>query len=146
MKLAKLLLYTILLLAALAAFGWYFLASLGSGRPDELAAVVMTAPPGYSIVERGELAPSAAAAELEALSARQGGGKVGVRFERQGEVVYWLADVGGDILEERSAGASGTRLQTQWQGGLRQRLAWARSHGDFNVPGLPPPVSKNLYH
>jgi hypothetical protein len=83
---------------------------------------------------------------LEEQVSRPGGGKVGVRFQRQGAVVYWLADVKGDVLEELAAGASGTRVQTQWRGELPARLAWARSHGDFNVPGLPAPESKNLYH
>jgi hypothetical protein len=146
MKIAKTMVSTVLALAALAAFGWYFLSSLGSGRTDELAAVLVSAPPGYSVVELGEADPAAAAAELEALVARPGAGKVGVRFERRGAAVFWLADVGGDVLEERSAGASGTRLQTEWRGGLRRRLAWARVHGDFDAPGLPLPESRNLYH
>jgi hypothetical protein len=60
--------------------------------------------------------------------------------------VYWLADPGSDVLEERSAGASGTRLQTVWQGGLRARLNWARTHGSFDAPGLPTGERKNLYH
>lgn len=146
MKILKVLLSTLLVLAAVAAFGWFFLSQLGSGRQDELAAVVVSAPPGYTVVERGEIPATAAAAVLEEQVTRPGAGKVGVRFERQGAVVYWLADVGGDVLEERSAGASGTRLQTLWRGGLRARLAWARSHGDFSAPGLPPPESRNLYH
>jgi hypothetical protein len=146
MKILKILLFTLLGLAAVVAFGRFFLSHLGSGRPEELAAVVVTAPPGYAVVERGEIPATAAAATLEEQALRPGADKVGVRFERQGAVVYWLADVSGDVLEERSAGASGTRLQTQWRGGLRARLAWARSHGDFSAPGLPPPESKNLYH
>jgi hypothetical protein len=75
-----------------------------------------------------------------------GGGKVGLRFKRGGSEVYWLADVGEDFLEERSAGPGGTRLQTIWKGRIRERLSWARTHGDFTVPGLPPPERKNLYH
>lgn len=146
MKILKIVVFTVLVLAAVVAFGWFFLSQLGSGRPDELAAVVVTAPPGYAVVERGEIPPTAAAAALEEQVLRPGAGKVGVRFERQGAVVYWLADVEGDVLEERTAGSSGTRLQTQWRGGLRARLAWAHSHGTFSAPGLPPPESRNLYH
>lgn len=144
MKLLKGLLYAILFVGALAAFGWYFVSQLGSGPTDNLAGVMLAPPPGYSIVERGELAPTAAAADLE--SQVQRGGKVGLRFQRGGSEVYWLADVPGDLLEERSAGPGGTRLQTIWTGSLRERLLWARTHGDFNVPGLPPPERKNLYH
>src|SRR5215213_719173 len=142
MKLLKGLLYAVLLLGALAAFGWYFVSQLGSGPIDELAGVMLAPPPDYAIVERGELTPTAAAAELEAQVQRAksgGGGKVGLRFQRGGSEVYWLADVEGDFLEERSAGPGGTRLQTVWTGRIRERLTWARSHGDFTVPGLPPP-------
>ncbi len=146
MKLLKGVLYTVVLLGALAAFGWFFVSQLGSGRTDELAGVILAAPPDYSIVERGELAPTAAASELAAQVERAGAGKVGLKFERQGAVVYWLADIEGDVLEERSAGPAGTRLQTVWPGRLRERLGWARTHGDFNVPGLPPAERKNLYH
>ena len=144
MKLLKGLIYAVLLLGALAAFGWYFVSQLGSGPTDDLAGVMLAPPSGYTVAERGELAPTAAAAELEAQVQR--GGKVGLRFQRGGSEVYWLADPAGDFLEERSAGPGGTRLQTVWKGRLRERLSWARAHGDFTVPGLPPPERKNLYH
>ncbi|MEA2561595.1 MAG: hypothetical protein QOH06_3099 [Acidobacteriota bacterium] len=148
MKLLKGLLYAVLILGALAAFGWYFVSQLGSGPTDDLAGVMLAPPPDYVIVERGELTPTAAAAELEAQvqRAKSGDVKVGLRFKRGGSEVYWLADVEGDFLEERSAGPGGTRLQTVWKGKIRERLTWARSHGDFTVPGLPPPDRKNLYH
>jgi hypothetical protein len=146
MKLLKALLYAILLLGALAAFGWYFLSQLGSGPTDDLAGVMLAPPPGYAVVEHGELTPTAAAAELDAQVQRSDSDKVGLRFKRGDSEVYWLADVGGDLLEERSAGPGGTRLQTIWKGKIRERLSWARSHGDFTVPGLPPPERKNLYH
>ena len=146
MKLLKGLLYAVLLLGALAAFGWYFVSQLGSGPADDLAGVMLAPPPGYAVVERGELTPAAAAAELDAQLRRSTSGKVALRFQRGGSEVYWLADIGGDFLEERSAGPGGTRLQTVWKGRIRERLTWARSHGDFTVPGLPPPERKNLYH
>lgn len=148
MKLLKGLLYAVLLVGALAAFGWFFVSQLssGSGRSGELAGVLLAPPPGYALVERGELSTSAAASELEALALRPGAGKVGIHFKRQGAEVYWLADVREDLLEERSAGASGTRLQTLWNGGIRERLSWARTHGNFDAPGLPPAERKNLYH
>lgn len=144
MKLFKSLLYAVLVLGALAAFGWYFVSQLGSGPTDELAGVMLAPPPGYAVVERGELTPTAAAAELEAQVRRAS--KAGIRFKRGGSEVYWLADVSGDFLEERSAGPGGTRLQTIWTGRIGERLRWARAHGDFTVPALPPPVRKNLYH
>src|SRR5215216_5036477 len=64
MKIAKGVLVAVAVLAALVLFGRFFLSQLGTGRADGLAGVVLAPPPGYSIVERGELAPSAAAAEL----------------------------------------------------------------------------------
>jgi hypothetical protein len=141
---------------AVAAFGWFFVSQLtsGSGRRDELAGVLLAPPPGYATVERGELSVSAAAAELEAQAFPAGGeagsapgsDQVALHFERQGAEVYWLADVRADQLEERAAGASGTRLQTVWSGGLRRRLSWAREHGNLDAPGLPPGERKNLYH
>jgi hypothetical protein len=146
MKILKAVVYSLLGLAALFAFGRFFLAQLGGGRTDDLAGVVLAPPPGYAIVERGELAPAAAAAELTALVERSSVGKTGVRFLRRGATVYWLADIGQDRLEERAAGPSGTRTQTVWRGGLRERLRWAQSHGDLAAPGLPPPERANLYH
>jgi hypothetical protein len=148
MKLRRDVLYLVALAAALAGFGWFFVTQLrsGSGGGDELAGVLLSPPPGYSPVERGELTAPAAAAELEAQALRPGAGKVGLHFRRQGAEVYWLADVAGNQLEERAAGASGTRLQTVWSGGLRERLAWARTRGTFDAPGLPPGERKNLYH
>lgn len=147
MKIAKAILYTLVGLGALAAFGWFFMSELGSGRGgDGLAAVVQGPPPGYAIVERGEMPAAAAAAELEAQALRPGAGKVGIRFSQQGAEIYWLADVQGDLLEERRAGPSGTRLQTVWRGAVRERLRWAYDHGDFTVPGLAPPERRNLYH
>jgi len=148
MKIAKALLYTLLILGALAAFGWFFVSELGSGgrRNDEPAAVLQGPPPGYDIVERGETSPTAAAAELETQALRPGAGKVGIHFAQQGAEIYWLADVQGELIEERRAGSSGTRLETVWRGAVRERLRWAREHGDFTVPGMAPPERKNLYH
>ena len=148
MKLPKGLLYTVVVVAGLIAFGWIFVSELGpgSGRSDEPAGVLLSPPPGYAIVERGELASSAAAAELEALVLRPGAGRVGLHFKTQGAEVYWLADAAENLLEERSASSSGTRLQTVWRGGTRERLGWARTHGNFDAPGLPPAERKNLYH
>ena len=147
MKILKPALYTLIIGGAVAGFGWFFVSQLGGGRPpDSLAGVLLTPPPGYSIVERGELAAAAAAAELADQVERPGANKVGLKFKRAGATVYWLADVPGDVLEELASGASGTRLRTVWQGHVRERLDRARGHGDFSVPGLPPGEQKNLYH
>ena len=146
MKTLKAILYALVIAGALAAFGWFFVSQLGSGRRDGLAGVLLSPPPGYAIVERGELPPTSAAAELAGAILRPDGDRVGIKFQRPGATVYWLADVPGDRLEELASGPSGTRLQTVWRGRLRERLSWARDHGDFSVPGLSPPERKNLYH
>jgi hypothetical protein len=144
MKTLKVLLYVLVIAGAVAAFGWFFVSQLGTGRSDGLAGVLLKPPPGYAIAERGELAPTAAAAELE--SRLQGPDKVGLKFQRAGSTVYWLADLPGDSIEELASGPSGTRLQTVWRGHVRERLNWAREHGDFSVPELAPGETKNLYH
>jgi hypothetical protein len=147
MNLVKTTLYALVVLAALAAFGWFFVSQLGTGQKrEEPAAVLLAPPPEYSVVNLGTTSSEAAAAQLEAKTQRPGADKVGVQFERNGAVVYWLADLRGDVLEEREAGASGTRVQTVWRGGVQQRLRWAREHGDFETPGLPASEKKNLYH
>src|SRR6185295_12585759 len=147
MKIAKIALFLLLGLGALYVLQRSLQSHIGAGRPSELAGVILAPPPGFRIIERGELSSGAAAAELETEVLRGGSGKVGIHFERQGASVYWLADLGADLLEERSAGAGGTRLATLWKGGLSRRLTWARTHGgDPSVPGLPASEQKNLYH
>jgi len=147
MKLLKGALYTVVVLGALAGFGWFFVSQLstGGGQSDELAGVLLAPPSGYALAEHGELSQSAAAAEL-GQTLRPGTGKVGLHFKRQGAEVYWLVDPESDLIEERAAGPAGTRLQTVWQGGIRERLSWARAHGTLDAPGLPPGERKNLYH
>lgn len=149
MKHAKSILYFLIGAGALVSFGAYFLSQLRSGgsRPgNELAGVLLAPPPGYSMTELGEATPAAAAAELETRALRPGAGPVGVHFRHRGGESYWLADSRQDLLEERSAGASGTRLQTVWRGALRERLAWAKEHGSFEPPGRSPGERSNLYH
>jgi hypothetical protein len=140
-----------LLLAAAAlllgyAFARFFLAQVGPGRSSELAAVVAAPPSGYEIVEMGEVAPARAAHELASLLAARPG-RIGIRFSTPRASLYWLADPAADTLEERAAGAAGTRLATTWTGQLRRRLDWAATHGgDLEPPGLAPPERRNLYH
>jgi hypothetical protein len=147
MKIVKALGAVLVGLLALWGFGRFFVSQLGRPRAPEPAGVISAAPPGFHIVERGELAPAQAADELQALLlARPAGSRVGIRFRHAGAEVYWLADAGAGTLEERAAGAAGTRVQTVWRGHLVERLQWARTHGEPSVPGLPGPERKNLYH
>lgn len=153
LKVAKILAALAIGALALFAFGRFFLGQLGGGgggsRGSELAGVIEGPPPGYEVVDRGVIPPAEAAAQLVALlDGRPESRQVAVRFERAGGgAVYWMVDRGADRLEERSAGASGTRMQTLWPGHLRDRLRWAQAHaGDPAAPGLPPAERHNLYH
>jgi hypothetical protein len=146
MKILKILLYVLVIGGALAGFGWFFVSQLGAGRSaNSLAGVILTPPPGYAIVEQEEMTPATAATALEGLIRSRTSDKVGIKFRRNGSIVYWLADVPGDQLEEL-AGPNGTRVQTIWRGEVSTRLAWGHTHGDLAVPGLPPGEQKNLYH
>ncbi len=132
-----------------ALFVRFFLTQLGPGGASgasELAAVVAAPPPGFEIFDLGSAPPARAASELASrLAARPG--KIGIRFSTPRATLYWLADPARDTLEERAAGAAGTRLATLWSGQVRRRLEWAATHdGDLSAPGLAPPERKNLYH
>jgi hypothetical protein len=139
----------LLTVAALAlgyAFVHFFLAQLGRDERPGLAAVVAAPPPGFEIVDLGSMAPARAARELSSLLAARPR-RVGIRFSTPRATLYWLADPASDSLEERSAGATGTRLATIWNGQLRRRLDWAAAHdGDLSPPDLAPPERTNLYH
>jgi len=147
MKIAKVLGGILLALLALYGFGRFFVSQLGVRRASEPAGVIAAAPADYALEDRGELAPEGAAAAwaLEATFVPDVG-MVATSFRHAGAELYWLADTGADILEERAAGASGTRVQTIWLGHILERLQWARTHGDPSAPGLPEPERKNLYH
>jgi hypothetical protein len=133
-------------LGLVVAFVHYFVAELGRDESPDLAAVVAAPPPGFEIVELGGMAPARAARELASLLAARPR-KIGVRFTTPRATLYWLADPAADSLEERSAGAAGTRLATLWTGQIRRRLDWAAAHdGDLSPPGLSPPERTNLYH
>ncbi len=156
LKIAKVLAALAIGALVLFAFGRFFLGQLGgggaggrSGRGPELAGVIEGPPPGYEVVDRGVIPPAEAAAQLAALlDEKPGVRQMAVRFERAGGgAVYWMVELGVDQLEERAAGASGTRMQTLWPGHLRDRLRWAETHGgDPAAPGLPAAERHNLYH
>jgi hypothetical protein len=118
-------------LTALGLLGRSVISSMegGSTRPDEPAGVLLSPPSGYRLTEMAEPSFEAAAAELEAQASKPGAGPLGLHFRRNGTEVYWLADPGADRLEERTAGAGGTRLQTIWTGGLGQGPRLLRGRG-----------------
>jgi hypothetical protein len=143
---------TLVLGAALFGFWRFFLAELGGGEAPAARppAVIFSAPPGYDTVTAGDLTREAAAARLAALVAeRPSADRLALHFTAAGAEIYWLVDrrdPAAPLLIERAAGASGTRLETTWTGGLEPRLAWAARHGGFDVPGRAPGTSRNLYH
>jgi hypothetical protein len=153
-KTAKIVLGTLVTLAALYGFGSFFRAALGGGgRSTEPAAVLLAAPPGFVVVDRGELSRAQAARELaDLLSGRPGEGRLGLHFTSAGARLYWLVDrreAPSAVLTELAAGSQGTRVDSNWSGSrdeLDRRLAWASQHGDLNAPGLPRGESRNLYH
>ncbi len=150
-KLAKTLLASVLVLAALCALGWFFLGQLGgSAQPQGPAGVLLSAPPEFAIEDLGTSEREAAARALSALLARRPAeSRLGVHLRSGAYELYWLVDRGapaGPVLIERSAGPGGTRLETQWHGGIDERLRWAEQHGDFAAPGFAPGERKNLYH
>jgi hypothetical protein len=154
MKLARPLLLTLGALALGFLFVRFFLSQLdaGGGRGGDAgrqpAAVVLAPPPGFAMLEQGPMSRPAAAGELASrLYDHPGVSRMGVELRAAGGRSLWLADSGADTLEERSAGAAGTRLSTVWRGGLLARLRWAQLHdGAPEPPGMPPPERMNLYH
>lgn len=139
------------LVVGLAFFARFFLAQLG-GPPATSgpAGVLLGPPPGTPVVELGAADRRRAARELAArLAAQPAAPQLAVHFRAGGEEVFWLADranPAAPVLVERTAGESGTRLETTWRGALDERLAWAAGRGSLDVPGLPPGERKNLYH
>lgn len=150
MKIAKALAYLFLAGLVLVGFGTFFVSQLGSAKPDDVPGAILAPLPDVIVEEGGELSAFEAAAALTSALQRQGSEpRVGVHFWSQGRELYWIADrsdPGAPVLVERAASPSGTRLETRWTGKIEMRLAWARQHGTFEVPTLPPGESRNLYH
>jgi len=151
MKAVKLLLGVLFVAVAVYGFGRFFLSELSPGSQDlGPPAVIFSAPPSYAMEEAGELSRTAAARRLAAaLASQPEAGKLGIHFTADGAEIYWLVDRGDPAapqLVERSAGPTGTRLETTWMGALDERLSWAAEHGRFDAPGLPNGESRNLYH
>jgi hypothetical protein len=150
-KVVKVLAGAAVVLVALYGFGRFFLAQLRStgGEPGP-PGVVLAAPPGFAVTERGELARPEAARELARIVAdRPEEPRLALHFTSGGFELFWLvdrSDPAAAILVERSAGPAGVRIETTWRGALDGRLAWAAGHGDFDAPDLAPGERRNLYH
>ncbi|MFN7943316.1 MAG: hypothetical protein U0X73_17120 [Thermoanaerobaculia bacterium] len=152
MRPLRVLLTVVFFAGAVAAFGWFFVRSLGGGgeRTVGPASVVFTPPEGYRLAEGGELERPAAARRLaEMVAGSPGEARLGLHFTSAGSELYWLidrTDPAAERLVERSAGASGTRLETVYRGDVGARLAWAAARGRLDPPGAAAGETRNLYH
>ena len=138
----------IAVLASVAGLGLLFRSSIGGTGRTEAAAVVLSAPPEFDVVTGGSLEPGAAAGLLLDRAAKEPGkARLGVDYTApDGSRVFLLLDRVADLLDERTAGITGTRLQVLWPRQPLVRLARAQAGGGLAVPGLPPEEKKNLYH
>lgn len=132
------------MLAGAGAIVWTFVGHLetGSSRAEEPAAIILRAPDGFAVDELGASTFAAAAGAL----ARAIGARPGVRFSDGGDLVILLADRPAARVVELRASRTGTIVERTWEREVSRRLAWASEHGTLDVPGLPPPTGKNLYH
>ena len=142
-----LLLFSAAAILVLWGVGRLFVTSVGKPASEEPAAVILV-PPADALVEKvGALdAPGAARRLAELASRNPGHPRVALTFERAGLRVVLVLDREAGTSEERRGGPSGTRVTSVWKGSHEARLAAAREHGTFDVPGLAPPDEKNLYH
>jgi hypothetical protein len=127
---------------------WVFVSQVGGPGRTEAAAVVLSAPPEFEVTAAGTLDSPAAAAVLASLAARSPTKrKLGIDCTTpDGSRVILLLDRDADLLDQRTAGTTGTRTQTVWHGSALARLERARTSGNLDLPGLPPGEKKNLYH
>jgi len=156
MKILRALLVVAVCVAGLYGFLRFFVSQLSSERAEggQLSGVVFGPPPGFDVVEEGDLERGDAANELVALLARPGDEpRFGIHFDAGGHELYWLVERRSpqDVtLTELAAARSGTRVETTWQGPeeeIDRRLSWAATHqGELDPPGLSPGEAKNLYH
>lgn len=134
----------LLSLAGVGASVWALVAATGDPplQDQRPAAIILQAPPGFTVEPLGSVSFRSAAASLAA----KGGARTGVRFTDGGDLVLLLADRPVDRLVEMRAARNGTIVERFWPQGVDRRLAWAAQHGKLSVPGLPRPTGKNLYH
>ena len=137
----------IIIAAAIAIFAGVFFAMVSSlqqepsGR-NEAPAVILRAPEGFSVENIGDSTFEGAAFALQAAP----GDRVGVDFSDSRDSVILIVDRTTHQITEMRAARTGTLVERTWSGDVERRLAWAADNGNLDVPGLPPPTGKNLYH
>jgi hypothetical protein len=108
------------------------------------AGIAFVIPAGYPVRDLGETTPARAAGEV--LHDLEGEPRAAVTYTHDGDRVQLLADPAAETVEERIMGGQGTVHRVVWPDSVRARLRWGAEHGDFAVPGLPPPSTRNPYH
>ncbi len=150
MRILRLALLAALTVGMVYAVGRFFASELGApSAAGEPTAVPLSAPPGYRVVEAGELSRRAAADGFATLLMSEVGQRAAYHFASAGSEIYWFVDRGrgGEpSLVERRASPTGTRLETVYAGDPAARLKWAAAHDSLVVPGMPEGESRNLYH
>ena len=106
--------------------------------------ITFVIPGEYSTLQLGEVAYEVAVGRL--LTEMENNSKVAAAFSDRGDRIQLLVSPNEDLIEERIAGKNGTTWVVTWRGPVRERLRWARTHGDLETPDLPPPERRNPYH
>jgi hypothetical protein len=136
-----------LLLVLVAALGGFFLTRYLGESSNEVAGVVKEIPPGTVLEDVGSAGDADAARTLlRVMEEHPDRPRYAVRFRQGDKVVHLLADLERDSLNRWST-AGRTLLDETFEEDALGRLQWAADHGgDLAAPGLPEPVSRNLYH
>jgi len=115
------------------------------GAPDRgMPGLDFVIPNDYTLVRLPEATlPEAAAQLLATLDTHP---LAAVEYSDRGSKIQLLADVSGELIDERGSGRQGTVRRVLWHGPVRQRLEHARDQGTLEAPGLPAPERRNPYH
>lgn len=148
----KTLFQILLLLLLVAATIMFFQAQnrdkSGSKKLDNKSGVHLAVPPGYiklDFINNGQVNIKQSVAKTF-LNAGKNADKLAIKIEKEGGFTLYLLEWEKDVIRERLVNEYGTIVQTEWLGGVSQRLNFALKAGKFTPPGMPGGVMKNLYH
>jgi hypothetical protein len=118
----------------------------GPERPDEVAGVAVNVPPDCLLEEGGEIPDEEAIRRLDGLARSESGrSRVGIHYRQGGRDLHLLMDRAEDVILLWSASGR-TLVERRWNGNVAERMEWALEKGTFTVPGMMPPLERNLYH
>ena len=109
-----------------------------------VSGIAFVIPGEYRTLQLDQATYQAAAGRL--LTETETATKVAAVFMDRGDRFQLLVSTNEDWIEERISGKNGTTWVVTWKGPVKERLQWARDHGDLEMPGLPPPERRNPYH